>query len=346
MARLLVIGGGQFLGPAVVHAALAAGDRVTTLTRTGAGVPDGAESLLGDRETADGLAVLTGGEWDAVVDTCGYVPQVVGTGAAALAGRVGHYVFVSSISAYAGWPDQPIRADSPTFSCAADAGPDDGHYGELKAGCERAVEEHFAGRCTIARVGHIVGVGDNVGRLSWWLGRVARGGEVLAPGAPERPLSMVDVRDLGTFLFHCGRSSVVGAMAVSGPPGQTSFGELLGTAREVTASDASFVWADDEFLLAQEVEPWQDLPYWMPSAQFPGAEEVDTSTALASGLHCRPVGETVTDTWAWLREVGAPAQRPDRPAPGIDPDRERGILAAWHGRPEIAAVDVGGWQRS
>jgi len=330
--RLLVIGGGQFLGPAVLSAAREHGHRVTTLTRSGSGVSPGVESLLGDRETDDGLAALRGREWDAVVDTCGYVPRVVGASARLLADQVTHYVYVSSISAYADWPEKPVRNDSATLPCAADAGPEDGDYGELKAGCERAVEEHFAGRCTIARAGHIVGVGDNVGRLPWWLSRIARGGEVLVPGPPERPLSLVDVRDLGAWLVHCGQNKVVGAMAASSPPGQTSFGELLGLAQTVTGSDATLVWADDAFLLAQDVEPWLHLPYWMPAEQCPGNEDVDTSAALAAGLSCRPVSETIADTWAWIRAVGAPRQRADRPTPGLDPQRERAILAAWHGR--------------
>lgn len=331
-ARLLVIGGGQFLGPAILAAARERGHQVTTLTRTGAGVPNDVESLLGDRETDQGLAVLRGREWDAVFDTCGYVPRVVEASARLLADRVAHYVLVSSISAYADWPEKPIRNDSLTLSCAADAGPDDGHYGELKAGCERAVEEHFAGRCMIARVGHIVGVGDNVGRLSWWLTRIARGGEVLAPGPPERPLSLVDVRDLGAFLVHCGQDTVVGAMATSSPPDQTSFGELLGLAQTLTDSDATVVWADDDFLLANQVEPWQDLPYWMPARQYPGNEDIDTSAAHAAGLTCRPVSDTIRDTWAWLHEIGAPPQRADRPTPGLDLERERAVLAAWHAR--------------
>lgn len=219
-----MIGGGHFLGPAVVRAGLGAGHVVTTLTRSGLGVPAGAQSLLGDRETAEGLSVLRGGEWDAVVDTCGYVPRMVGTGARALADVAGHYVFVSSISAYDGWPERPVTADTPLLACPADAGPDDGGYGELKAGCERAVLEYLPGRCMVARVGHLVGIGDNVGRLPYWIRRVARGGEVLAPGPPQRPLSMVDVRDVGTWLVECGQSRLAGAMAASGPPGQTSFG--------------------------------------------------------------------------------------------------------------------------
>lgn len=327
-----MIGGGHFLGPAVVRAALQAGHPVTTLTRSGLGVPAGARSLLGDRETAAGLSVLRGGEWDAVVDTCGYVPRVVGTGARALADVAGHYVFVSSISAYDGWPERPVTADTPPLACSGDAGPDDGEYGELKAGCERAVLEYFAGRCMVARAGHLVGIGDNVGRLPYWIRRVARGGEVLAPGPPQRPLSMVDVRDLGTWLVQCGQSRLAGAMAASGPPGQTSLGALFGAAVEATGSDPTFVWADDAFLLAQEVEPWQDLPYWLPAEQFPGAEAVDTSAALAAGLDCRPVSETVRDTWGWLREEGAAPQRSDRPAPGLDPARESALLATWRAR--------------
>ncbi len=326
-----MLGGGHFLGPAVVTAGLDAGHDVTTLTRTGRGVPQAAESLLGDRETAGGLAVLAGRGWDAVVDTCGYVPRVVGAGAAALADAVGHYVYVSSISAYDGWPEQPIRAATPTLACPADAGPDDGHYGELKAGCERAVLRHFPGRAMIARAGHIVGAGDDVGRLSWWITRVSRGGRVLAPGPPERPLSMVDVRDLGAWLVHCGARRISVAMASSGPPAHTSFGELLDAAKRETSADASFVWVDDAFLVEQGVEPWLELPYWLPAEQCPGAEDVDTSAARAAGLRCRPVPETVRDIWAWLSEVGAPPQRTDRPTPGIDHDKERSVILAWRG---------------
>lgn len=331
-SRLLVIGGGHFLGPAILSAARERGCLVTTLTRTGAGVPDDVESLLGDRETEDGLAVLRGREWDAVIDTCGYVPRVVGAGARLLAGRVDHYVFVSSISAYVEWAERGVRDDTPTLACPADAGPDDGDYGELKAGCERAVDEHFSGRSMMARAGHIVGIGDDIGRLPWWLNRIARGGEVLAPGPPERPLSLVDARDLGAWLVHCGQYKLMGAMAASAPPAQTSFGEMLDVAREVTGSEATPIWVDDDFLLAQEVEPWQDLPYWMPTDKFPGYDNVDTSAALTAGLRIRPVRDTIRDTWDWLRDVGAPPQRPDRPAPGLGPEREQPILAAWHGR--------------
>jgi 2'-hydroxyisoflavone reductase len=328
--KLLVIGGGDFLGPAVVASALDAGYEVTTLTRSGRGVPPDAESLRGDRATTSGLSVLEGRQWDGVVDTCGYVPRDVAASARLLADSAEHYVFVSSISAYRDWPQDPVRPDSPTFECGSDAGPDDGHYGELKAGCERGVEEHFAGRCTIARAGHIVGPRDKVGRLPWWIQRVARGGEVLAPAPPERSLSMVDVRDLAAWLVHCGQSRVSGAMPVTGPPGQTSFGELLDIAREVTGAAASFVWVDDDFLVEEGVEPWQDLPYWIPARQAPGLDDVDTSTAIATGLRCRPVAETVSDTWRWLCEVGAPTQRADRPTPGIELDREQAVLNARH----------------
>jgi len=331
--RLLVIGGGHFLGPAVVRAGLDGGHAVTNLTRSGVGVPEGAESLLGDRETDDGLAVLAGQEWDAVVDTCGYVPRVVGASARALAGATGHYAFVSSISAYDGWPEQPITADTPTLACPADAGADGGHYGELKAGCERAVLEHFAGRCLIARAGHLVGISDDVGRLTYWLQRVARGGEILAPGPPERPLSMVDVRDLGAWLAHCGEAGVTGQMAASGLPGQTSFGELLTAAAEVTGSSPTITWADDRFLLDHEVQEWVELPYWLAAETSPGAEAVDTAAAHAAGLRCRPVSDTLRDIWAWLQEAGEPPHREDRPVPGLTAEREGTLLAQWQARP-------------
>jgi len=327
-----VIGGGHFLGPAVVRAGLGAGHVVTTLTRSGLGVPAGAQSLLGDRETAEGLSVLRGGEWDAVVDTCGYVPRMVGTGARALADVAGHYVFVSSISAYDGWPERPVTADTPLLACPADAGPDDGGT----ASSRRAA----SGRCSsISRA-----AAWSPESVTWsesgttWDGCRTGFGEWPAAARCSRP---------GHHSGRC-RWSTFG---MSGPGWSSADSRswpvpwrhqarrvrprsaaLFGAAVEATGSDPTFVWADDAFLLAQEVEPWQELPYWLPAEQFPGAEAVDTSAALAAGLDCRPVSETVRDTWGWLREVGAPPQRSDRPAPGLDPARESALLATWRAR--------------
>jgi 2'-hydroxyisoflavone reductase len=338
--RLLVLGGTRFLGRGVVQAALAAGDEVTTFTRGESGAPpDGVEALHGDRHRADGLAALAGRDWDAVVDTCGYVPRAVGEAARLLADHAGHYVFVSSMNAYPGWPAEPVTAGSPVHACAPDAGSADGtfepaQYGEYKAGSERAVDEFFAGRSTHVRAGQIVGPHDNSGRLPWWVKRIGRGGEVLAPGDPARTMRFVDARDLGAWCVHCARDGVTGAFPATGPDGQSSYGELFEACRQATNSDARFTWVPDSFLTEHEVGVWTELPIWAPAAENPGLWEQDTSAAEQAGLRCRPVAETIADTAAWLAEVGDPPLESSffRRTPGMDPAREADLLAAWHAR--------------
>jgi 2'-hydroxyisoflavone reductase len=330
--KLLIIGGGRFLGRTAVTTALAAGHQVTTFSRGRSAVPAGAEQLCGDRERPADLAQLRGREFDAVIDTCGFVPRVVGESARLLAESAGHYVFVSSISAYRDWPHHRIRDDSATYDCAPGAGPEDGDYGVLKAGCERAVDEHFAGRSTQVRSGLLVGPYDDTGRLTWWLSRVANGGEVLAPGNPDQPLSVVDVRDLAAWMIHCGQSRLTGAYAATAPKAQTTFAGLLEACRAATGSSARFVWASDDFLVAERVDPWVELPLWLPPADGAAVWDVDTVAAELAGLSCRSLQETVTDTWRWLRAGPPPAQRDGTPRHGIDPIKERALLSRWQVR--------------
>ena len=334
--RLLVLGGTRFLGRGVVEAALAAGDEVTTFTRGRSGEPPPAvEAIHGDRNQPDGLAPLHGRQWDAVVDTSGFVPAVVGRGARQLADSAGHYVFVSSINVYPDWPAEPIRSDTPVHECPPDAGRDDGefdrdsNYGRFKAGCERAVDEHFAGRSTHVRAGLIVGPYDDTGRLPYWVGRVARGGEVLAPGGPDREIRVVDARDLGAWSVECGRVGTTGAFTATGPAGQTTFGRLLDDCREVSGSGAGLTWVADDFLVEHQVEGWSELPLWAPPADAPALWDQDTTAAEHAGLRCRPVRDTVADTLGWLR-AGTPARRSDLPPAGLEPAREAELLAAWH----------------
>lgn len=331
--RLLVLGGTRFLGRAVVDAALSEGTEVTTFTRGESGEPPPqVEALHGDRTDPESLDALRGRDWDLVVDTSGYVPSVVGRSAELLADRVGHYVFVSTMNVYPNWPDQQARDDSPTHDCPPDAGPDDGDYGFLKTGCERAVERHFAGRCTQARAGLIIGPHDNSGRLPWWVRRVAGGGEVLAPGDPGTAMSLVDARDLALWFLHCGRAGVSGRYVATAPAGQTSFGEVLDLCRQVTGSDARFTWVPDEVLVAHEVGPWVELPLWLPVAEHPHTWDADTSGARAAGLTCRPIAESLADVWEWLCHSDPPPRMRELPEPGMSPEREREILAAWRAR--------------
>ncbi len=335
--KLLIIGGSSFLGRAAAIDGLARGWKVTTLNR-GQSAPDvdGVEALRGDRDDDAALAQLAGRPIDVVVDTCGFVPRVVGKSARLLEPSGAHYVFVSSISATPTWPGQPTPEGLEGQPCVSDAGPDDGDYGVLKAGCERAVTEVFGERSTIARAGLIIGPHENVGRLPWWLTRIARGGEVLAPGDPDVPMQVVDARDLAAFMLDCGERGTAGTFNATSPPGNTTIGRWLQDCVEVTGSDARLTWVDDELLLAHQVEPWTELPLWMPPGQNGDAVwQAGTERTQAAGMRNRPVRETVADTWAWIQATGHLPDLPDRAyltRQGIEPAKERQILAAWHAR--------------
>lgn len=334
--RLLIIGGTSFLGRATAEIALSRGWTVTTFNRgrSGADVA-GVEALRGDRDDDAALKQLADRPLDVVVDTCGFVPRVVAKSAAVLASSGAHYVFVSSISATPTWPKDPTPEGLDGQPCRADAGPDDGDYGVLKAGCERAVTEVFGERSTIARAGLILGPHENVGRLPWWLARMARGGEVLAPGDPHVPMQVVDVRDLAAFLLDCGERQVPGTFNATAPAGNVTFGRWLQDCVEVTGSDARLTWVDDEVLLSHDVEPWTELPLWMPPGQDADAAwQADTSLTQAAGMRNRPVSDTVADTWAWMQAGGASPAKPahDLPSHGLDRQKEAKILAAWHAR--------------
>lgn len=329
---LLVIGGTSFLGRASVVEALRRGHRVTTYNRGGS-APDvtGVQPVRGDRDDDAALAQLAGRRFDGVVDTCGFVPRVVAKSARLLADIVGHYAFVSSISAAPSWPEAVARDGEAGRPCPSDAGPDDGDYGVLKAGCERAVTELLGDRSTIVRAGLILGPHENVGRLTWWLSRIARGGEVLAPGDPDRPMQLVDARDIAAFMLDCIDHGTGGTFNVSAQPGNATMGSWLGDAVDAVGSGARLSWVDDDVLLAHEVQPWTELPLWMPPGQGGDhAWDAQTAAAARAGLTCRPVADTVRDTWAWMQaESVPPTDELGRfGGNGIDPAKEQAILAA------------------
>jgi 2'-hydroxyisoflavone reductase len=334
--RLLIIGGSVFLGHAFVTQALRRGADVTTFNRgrSGAGVP-GVEAVRGDREVTGDLQRLVAGRyWDAVIDTCGFTPRVVGQSARLLSGHAGTYVFISSVHAYAGWPAHRVDENSALHECPPDAGPDaDIPYNALKAGCQRAVEAGFDGRVLIVNPGLITGPRENVPRLTWWLHRIARGGRVLAPGDPGREMQLIDARDIAAFGLDQIEAGGAGRFLTSGTMANTTFGGLLGDCVDVTGSGAELVWADDSFLVDQEVEEWTELPMWVPdTSDAAGIWLPSSAKALNAGLRCRPVTETVHDTWKQLQSemrLTPKAHRPDTPGQGIDPGKEHRILAAW-----------------
>ncbi|MFI6575619.1 NAD-dependent epimerase/dehydratase family protein [Nocardiopsis sp. NPDC050513] len=325
--RLLMLGGTAFVGRAVVEAALGRGWDVTVFHRGRHPAPGGVAVLHGDRTGAGGLAELGSGEWDAVVDTWSGAPSAVAASARLLDGRVGHYAYVSSRSVYT-YPaaagldeDGPVVEGSPEDGDAAD-------YARAKRGGELAVEAVFGDRALFARAGLIIGPYENIGRLPWWLDRIARGGRVLAPGPRDLPLQYIDVRDMAAWILDAVESGLGGPYNLVSPPGHTTMGALLEACTAATGSDAELVWTDPRRILDAGVQPWTELPIWLPPGElYDTLHRGDVSRALATGLRCRPVGETVADTWSWLRALGGEApRRADRPAVGLDPEVEAKLL--------------------
>ncbi|MEE1796944.1 reductase [Streptomyces sp. BE308] len=328
--RLLMLGGTEFVGRAVTEAAGERGWEVTVLHRGHHAPPAGVTALTGDRTRgADGLAALAEGTWDLVVDTWSGAPSAVRDAARLLSGRAGHYTYISSRSVYAYPAPAGLGEDGPPVSGASPDAGDDVPYALAKRGGELAALDAFGDRALLARAGLIIGPGENIGRLPWWLGRIARGGPVIAPGPRDTALQYVDARDLATWVLDAAERGLNGAYNTVSRPGHTTMGELLDSCVRVTGSTAELRWTAPETLLAAGVEPWSDLPLWLPAGElYDTLYRGGHTKAYDAGLRCRPVGETVADTWAWLCERGGSApQRPDRPRVGLDPTTEAKLLA-------------------
>jgi 2'-hydroxyisoflavone reductase len=329
--RILVLGGTRFLGRAFVDAALAGGHDVTLYNRgeSAPGLFPRVRTLRGDRD--GGLGPLAGEAFDAVLDTCGYVPRIVRASAELLAPSVRRYVFVSSISVYAGElaVGQDESAPVATIADPTIEAITPETYGALKALCEREVERALPNRTLVVRPGLIVGPHDATDRFTYWPLRVARGGDVLAPNGPGYRTQFVDVRDLAGWILRIVEGGATGVFNATGPSEPLPLGTLLATCREVAGSDARPVWVDEAFLLQHGVEPWSEVPLWIPGDEGVGGNSFDVGKALAAGLTFRPLAETVADTLAWAR--GRPADT--APRAGLEPEREAELLRAWRARP-------------
>lgn len=324
--RLLVLGGTGFVGRVVVDVALRRGWHVTMLNRGTRPAPDGAQLVHGDRLAADGLHGLDeAGSWDLVVDTWSGRPRAVRIAAEFLEGRCARYAYVSSRSVYA----MPVAAGADeTAPLIEPEHEDTTTYGPAKAGSEAAVTKVFGERALLARAGLILGPHEDVGRLPWWLQRIARGGAVLAPGPPELELQFIDVRDLASWVLDATIAGHHGPYNVVSPPAHTTMQRLLDACVAVTDAAAELRWVDPEPILDAGVEPWTELPIWVPPGDLHAAlHGADVSAASSDGLHCRPAEDTVTDTWAWLRGLQEPPRRHERAARGLDPSVEARILA-------------------
>jgi 2'-hydroxyisoflavone reductase len=325
---VLILGGTGFLGRHLVEAALGDGHRVTLFNR-GLRNPDlfpEVEKIKGDRD--GGLSPLRGRRWDAVIDTCGYVPRVVRASAGLLADAVDHYTFVSSISVYSDAVTPGADEEAPVQEL-----PDPGveevtgeTYGGLKALCERAAEEEMPGRVFNVRPGLISGPHDPTDRFTYWPRRISAGGEVLAPDRPELRVQFIDVRDLAAWILKMAQEQRTGTYNATGPDYELTMGRLLEECESVSGGGAKLVWVSEDFLKDQGVEPFTELPLWVPREDS-ALLSVDCGRAINAGLAFRPLSATVRDVLDW--DLTRTADR--EPAAGLSPERERELLRAWHG---------------
>lgn len=330
--NILILGGTIFLGRHLVEAARERRHTVTLFNR-GKHNPDlfpDVEKVVGDRnQEADLDRLLEGGRaWDAVIDTCGYVPRQVRLSAQKLAGRVGAYCFISSISAYADFKEYGRKEEDPvgTLEDPTVEEVTGETYGPLKALCEQAAEGAFPGRALNIRPGLIVGPFDPSDRFTYWPHRVAQGGEVLAPEGPDIRTQVIDVRDLAEWNIRLLEKKAAGVYNATGPDYPLTMGDVLETCQSVSGSDARFTYVPADFLERHEVKPWIELPLWIPaSVGMQGMDRVNVDKAIKSGLTFRPLSETIHDTLIWDRS---------RPQEGawkntLTAEKERAVLEAW-----------------
>jgi 2'-hydroxyisoflavone reductase len=324
--RILMVGGTRFIGRHVVEAALTAGHDVTLFHRGRTGVdlfPD-VEHRLGDRDSD--LSGLADGEWDATVDTCAYVPRQVQTLADALGGRGGHHLLVSSVSAYSSPEGPGLTEDAPLAQLDDPSVEEvtDETYGGLKVLCELAAVERHGPDTLLVRPTYVVGPDDYTWRFPWWVTRLDRGGEVLVPGPLDAPAQVIDVRDMASWMVTLLENGESGAFhAVSPEPGFTWQQQIEAIANVVAPAGTGLTWVDSEFALDAGLGDGT-LPLWSGNDADVWTMAADPTKAYAAGLSPRPLADTIRDTLAWTRTVEQPAE------PGLSPDREQELLAAWH----------------
>ena len=335
LMKLLILGGTQFLGRHLVESGLARGHSLTLFNR-GQTNPDlfpDIEKLRGDRD--GNLAALRSRHWDAVIDTSGYISHKVRASAELLADAVGLYAFISSISVYSDFSRPGLDESAPLSKLAAGVTENEGDsktYGARKALCEEAVERCLPGRTLMIRPGIIVGPHDPLDRFTYWVRRIAQGGQVLAPAPPSAPIQWIDARDLASWIVQLLEQKKIGTYNATGPERPMTFGQMLDACRAAAKSDARFTWVDEQFLLDQGVKPYSDLPLWIPQAEkaYAGHFVVDSRRAFASGLTCRPVAETAQDTLLWERQSQVPRAAKSG-SNGLSSARERELLQRWAG---------------
>jgi 2'-hydroxyisoflavone reductase len=325
--KILTVGGTRFFGRAFVEEAARRGHEVSVFHRGESEPADlpPIEHLHGDRKA--GLAALGERSWDAVLDTCAFVPREVRELAETIGDRIGHYTLVSSLSVHP--DDLPVGAneDTPTYQPPYPDTEDvtEETYGPLKVACEVEAATRFDGRLLVIRPGYIVGPHDPTDRFTWWVRRAAAGGEMLAAGPPSAPIQGIDARDLGAFVLDRIEANDTSTYGIVGPAEPATTADVVEAARSAAGADTTFVWADQGWVLGlgDAHEVW--FPMWHP--HLPGFHGYDAAKATAAGLRPRPFTETIADTLAWDRDRGAPPL-----SAGMSADKERELLDAWRAR--------------
>ena len=324
--NILILGGTVFVGRHLVTAAQARGHQVTLFNR-GKSNPtlfSDVEQLRGDRD--GDLSALAGRKWDAVIDTCGYLPRIVKASANYLADQVGCYLFISTISVYADYQTVGIDETYPLAMLEDETIEEitGETYGGLKVLCEQAVADVLPNRALNVRPGLIVGPNDPTDRFSYWVHRVAQGNEVLMP--PDFPFQVIDGRDLAAFSIHLLETGKRGNYNATGPDYQLMMHRFLAECRHSTTSNATFTQLSESFLLENDVKPWIDLPLWMPGKEYVGFGTVNIEKAINDGLTFRPIRQTISDSLAWLQTRNEEYQW----RAGISTEHESALLTEWH----------------
>ena len=334
--KILMLGGTGFLGPHTVQYALDRGHEVTLFNRgrTNADLFPDLEKIVGNRdpEIDEGLSGISGRHWDAVIDTSGFVPRIVGASARLLADQAEQYLFVSTICQYQDWLEGDMyRTEDWPRGTLEDPTTEDvqTHYCYLKAYCEIAAEQAMPGRVTQIRPGLIVGPRDNTDRFTYWPMRADRGGAMIAPGKPADLTQYIDVRDLARFMVHALEQKLTDSYNLVRQP--FPWGDFLNTCVSVADNDTELVWIPGDFLLKHELESWQQLQMWADSeTPVAGSFTWSATKAMEAGLTIRPVEDTIRDTVAWYKSL--PADRQAEMRSGIPAAKEATVLQAWYER--------------
>lgn len=340
--RILILGGTGFTGPHQVRYALARGHEVTIFNRgrQPQAWPGRVEELIGDRNTGD-LKALEGREWDVCIDNPTTLPFWVRDAAQVLKGKVKQYIFISTISVYASNAKPADETDPVAAYKGADPMAErvsnNSLYGPLKAVSEAEARRRFGeAATTVIRPGLIVGPGDETDRFTYWPVRLARGGEVLAPGDGADPVQFIDARDLAEWTIRMAETGTTGTFNGTGPARPMTIRQFLAGVATGVHAQPHLTWASTKFLEAQDVSPWSDLPVWIPGqGETAGFARRDIGRALKAGLTFRPLNITAADTLAWYRQQPAERQSAKMRA-GLTPEREAALLAKWRAAAKTA----------